>query len=168
MLFFGTETLGRGDSGMDRFSVVESEADHDCGEFRIEAIPDGVVPAVEPIPICFPTRTKLYEFLASPSPASHGSRHNLAADYVDAWYMGAELVWYHDLYDCYTHNFSNGTYPSGWNDVVSSAKIFSDSGCFYFYHYVDVYFGGYAEHCNIYWCEGVDNMTSSMKLQRNP
>lgn len=87
----------------------------------------------------------------------------IGIDYVYSNFQGNSLVWETD----HTPGCSDGTtfvtpnMPSGWNDVVSSARSYA--GCNHYYHYEHTYWTGAVHDCggSCATMGVMDNATSS-------
>lgn len=87
----------------------------------------------------------------------------ISIDFVDANYSGNTLTWYVDNADgCLAGPYVANEMPSGWNDVVSSAKTYDSCGSNK--HFEHIYLGGAWIDCQgsaCSWMGAMNDATSS-------
>lgn len=90
----------------------------------------------------------------------------IGIDYSSPNYQGSSLVWVvNNTVGCNTgYSYVSPTMPSGWNDVVSSARTYG--GCINNPHYEHTYYGGAVLNCTCATMGVMDNATSSEKWYR--
>lgn len=90
----------------------------------------------------------------------------LSIDYRDSNFSGSTLTWVaNNTVGCTTGlSYAAPSMPSGWNDVVSSARTFA--GCTYNRHYEHTNYGGSKIDCYCASMGAMNDKTSSEKWNR--
>lgn len=90
----------------------------------------------------------------------------IGINYSSPNYQGSSLVWVvNNTVGCNTgYSYVSPTMPSGWNDVVSSARTYG--GCNNNPHYEHTYYSGAVLNCTCATMGVMDNATSSEKWYR--
>ena len=87
----------------------------------------------------------------------------IAVEYIHANYGGSTLT-YTNSVTCSGYSHSAAYMPSGWNDVISSARAYSS--CNHAYHYEHTYYGGAVVDCRTgcsYVGDAMNDRTSSIR-----
>jgi len=89
----------------------------------------------------------------------------ISIDYKNPNFSGSTLVWSTSISSgCYGYSYYAPTMPSGWNDVVSSARTFAS--CNYNPHYENTYYGGALLYCECATMGIMNDRTSSERWWR--
>lgn len=88
-------------------------------------------------------------------------------NYQNSNYGGASYTWYGNSSQPCSANLNYGinTMPSGWDDVVSSARSPSEMRCVNNYHYQYTYYGGTRLNCYSA-CIGLGTMNDRTSSER--
>ena len=99
------------------------------------------------------------------SKSSPQAQYVIGIDYINSNYSGNSYVWYTEYSDaCNSHNYAISPMPSGWDNVVSSARAYDS--CSNFYHYENTNYGGSVLNCggNCATMGIMNDQTSSVRL----